>query len=69
MENWKVSDLLYVNFKWSILVNVSSFDSIEKINWDENGSRTKTGNYFGILLKKNGKDVRLIEYARSAGSK
>jgi len=52
MDISSVADLIFVNFQWSILQKVATFDSVEKEN--------KGGCH--IIVKKGGAVIRKITY-------
>lgn len=62
MDISSVSDLIFVNFKWSILQKVSTFDSVEKVFINKEGIVDHNGKFYGILVKRGGSTVRLVNY-------
>lgn len=52
MDISNIADLIFVNFKWSILQKVATFDSVEKDDTKE----------CRIVVKRGGSVIRMIPY-------
>ena len=60
----EISDLIYVNFKWSILMQVGSFDEVEKstIKKKINNIDNEQTEYPCINVRNSGRTLKCITY-------